>query len=63
MLNFVVYVYGLIILSVAIQKLSVAPMIIVFTSLVVSRKKPGLFNLRGYHFFEVCSHMFIFLTT
>ena len=27
---------------------------------IVSRKKPGLFNLRGYHFFEVCSDIFIF---
>ena len=30
---------------------------------IVSRKKPGLFNLRGYHFFEVCSDIFIFLRT
>ena len=37
-------------------------MIIVFTSSCVTQEAKT-FNLQGYHFFEVCSDMFIFLTT
>ena len=31
-----------------------------FRFTVVSRKQPGLFKLRGNHFFKVCSDLFIF---